>query len=83
MAVQAKAQAVAAQTNEIKQRQLADAARVSETKLGEQAQAAELAARRRAYAADMNILQQALRIDHAEEDRAVGRANGHDELVGQ
>jgi WD40 repeat protein len=45
--------AVAAQANEIKQRDLADAAR-------RQAEAAELAARQRAYASDMNVAKQAL-----------------------
>jgi eukaryotic-like serine/threonine-protein kinase len=59
--------AVQAQSSESIQRQKAEAneqkaveAQASETKLREQAQASELAARRRAYAADMNILQQAL-----------------------
>jgi WD40 repeat protein/serine/threonine protein kinase len=63
--------AVAAQADEIRQRQLADAARDSETKLREQAQGAELAARRRAYAADMNLLQQALTANDLRRARAL------------
>jgi WD40 repeat protein/tRNA A-37 threonylcarbamoyl transferase component Bud32 len=52
-ALQAKAQAQASQAQAV-------TAQASETKLRKQAQAQELAARRRAYAADMKILQQAL-----------------------
>jgi len=59
-ALAAEAKAVEAQTNESKQRQLADAARANEAKLRQQAEAAELAARQRAYASDMNVAKQAL-----------------------
>ncbi|MGD0813603.1 MAG: serine/threonine-protein kinase [Verrucomicrobiota bacterium] len=52
-ALAAQAQAVEAQANESKLRQQADQAR-------RQAEAAELAARRRAYASDMNVAMQAL-----------------------
>jgi WD40 repeat protein/tRNA A-37 threonylcarbamoyl transferase component Bud32/cell division protein FtsL len=66
-ATHAKREALAAQAQEAVQRKNAEAseqkavaAQASETKLREQAQAAELAARRRAYASDMNVAQQAL-----------------------
>jgi WD40 repeat protein/tRNA A-37 threonylcarbamoyl transferase component Bud32 len=59
-AIQAQAQAVAAQANETRQRQLADAARANEANLRQQAEAAELTARQRAYASDMNVAMQAL-----------------------
>jgi WD40 repeat protein/serine/threonine protein kinase len=52
-ALAAKAQAVEAQTNEVKLREQAEAAR-------RQAEAEELAARQRAYASDMNVAAQAL-----------------------
>jgi WD40 repeat protein/serine/threonine protein kinase len=59
-ATHAKQAALAAQASEAEQRQLADAARVSETKLREQAQTDELTARQRAYASDMNVAMQEL-----------------------
>ncbi len=59
-ALAAQAQAVAAQANETKQRQLADAARANEASLRQQALADELVARQRAYASDMNVAQQQL-----------------------
>jgi len=59
-ALAAQAQAVAAQANETKERQLADAARANEASLRQQAEATELAARQRAYASDMNVAKQAL-----------------------
>lgn len=43
---------------------LAEQAQAGETRLRQQAQSQELAARRRAYAADMNILHQALRVNN-------------------
>jgi WD40 repeat protein len=70
--------AIQAQSSELIQRKKAEAneqkaveAQASETKLREQAQAAELAARRRAYAADMNILQQALTANDLRRARAL------------
>jgi WD40 repeat protein/tRNA A-37 threonylcarbamoyl transferase component Bud32 len=59
-ALAAQAQAVAAQAEESKQRQQADAARANEAALRQQAEAAELAARQKAYAADMKLVQSAL-----------------------
>jgi eukaryotic-like serine/threonine-protein kinase len=59
-ALAAQAQAVAAQAEESKQRQQADAARANEAGLRHQAEAAELAARQKAYAADMKLVQLAL-----------------------
>jgi eukaryotic-like serine/threonine-protein kinase len=55
-----EAKAVAAQANETKQRQLADAARTIEANLRQQAEAAELVARQKAYASDMKLAQSAL-----------------------
>ena len=49
-----------AQAEETKQRQQADAARANEAGLRQQAEAAELAARQKAYASDMKLVQLAL-----------------------
>ena len=59
-ATRARGEAVAAQANEARQHELADAARANEVRLRQQAEASELAARQRAYASDMNVAKQAL-----------------------
>jgi WD40 repeat protein/serine/threonine protein kinase len=59
-ALAAQAQAVAAQSEESKQREQADAARANEATLRQQAEAEELAARQKAYASDMKLAQSAL-----------------------
>ena len=70
--------AIQAQSSESIQRQKAEAnehkaieTQASEAKLRKQAQAEELAARRRAYAADMNLLQQALTANDLRRARAL------------
>ena len=71
LATRAKQQAQTAQSREALQREQAEAnaqkaleARASEAKLRLQAQEQELAARRRAYAADMNLAQQAISLNN-------------------
>jgi len=77
-ATRAKQQALAAQAQEAVQREKAVEAQANETILREQAdtarqqaQTAELAARRRAYAADMNLVQQALTANDLRRARAL------------
>ena len=60
----AHARAAAAEVEEKTQRQHALSAQASEAELRRTAERNELAARRRAYAADINLVQQALAVDH-------------------
>jgi WD40 repeat protein len=58
----------------------AEKARANEAQLRQQAQAQELAARRRAYASDMNLVQQSLQMNNV--GRALGLLNQHRPVPG-
>lgn len=70
-AITARSEAESARAGEASQRQQAQSAQAREAELRSQAQAQELAARRRAYAADMNLVREALDASNLQRARAL------------